>query len=85
MGEIFSRLDDKLNLLEILRKFRNFRKILLRKLRKMNDFSVFFKRFNELYGNILRLWTKMQCRKFFKDFSKNFKKFIRVIAKNASF
>ena len=35
----------------------------------MNYFSVFFKRFNELCGNFLRVWTEMQS---VENFSKNF-------------
>ena len=45
----------------------NFEKILLRKLRKMHDFSIFFKRFNEVCDNFSRVWTKNAiCWKFVK-------------------
>ena len=67
MGNFLTCLDEKVNLLEILR---NFRKIFLRKLRKIHDFSVFFKRFNELCGNFSPVWTKMQVGKFSKIFQK---------------
>ena len=42
----------------------------------MHDFSVIFKRFNELDGNFSRVWTKMQIvenfEKIFQNFSNNF-------------
>ena len=83
MGKFLARLDEKVNFLEI---FRNFRKIFLRKLRKIHDFSVFFKRVNELCGNFSRVWTKMQIvENFEKNFQKLSKKFLRTIAKNALF
>ena len=65
MGKFLARLDEKVNLLEILR---NFRKIFLRKLRKIHDFSVFFKRLNELCGNFSPDWTKMQIVGHFSKF-----------------
>ena len=76
MGKFLARLDEKVNLLEICEIFRNFRKIFLRKLRKIHYFSVFFKRFNELCGNFSPVWTKMQIvgnfSKIFQKISKNF-------------
>ena len=42
----------------------------------MHDFSVFFKRVNELCGNFSRVWTKIQIlenfEKIFQKFSKGF-------------
>ena len=68
MGKFLARLDDKVNLMEILR---NFMKIFLRKLRKIHYFSVFFKSFNEFCGNFSPVWTKMQI---VENFSKIFQK-----------
>ena len=69
MGKFFEHLDEKLDLLEILRKFSKFSENFLKKIAKMHDFSVFFKRFNELCGNFSRVWTKIQI---VENFSKGF-------------
>ena len=71
MGKYLARLDEKVNLLEILR---NCRKIFLRKLRKIHYFSVFFKRFNELCGNFSPVWSKMQIVGNIKNILKKFQK-----------
>ena len=72
MGEFFARLDEKDNLLEILRKFSKILKIFFRILLKMHYFSIFFEIFNKPRVNFLRVWTKKQ---FAENFRENFEKF----------
>ena len=74
-GLVFCAFGRKLNVLEILRKFRNFWKIFLRKWRKMHDFRVFFKRFNEFCGNFSRVWMQMQI---VENLSKIFQRFSNI-------
>ena len=82
MGKFLARLDEKVNLFEILRKFSKFSERFLKKIAKMHDFSVFFKRFKELWGNFSPLEENANSGKIFKNLSK---KLLMKIAKNALF
>ena len=52
--------------------FENFQKYFLRKLRKMQYFSIFFKKFNKPRVNFLRVWTKnAKCSANLRIFEEN--------------
>ena len=58
------------------KKFRKFLIIFLRKLLKMDYFSLVFSQLNKARGQFLRVWMKSAiCRKFLRKFSKIFSKF----------
>ena len=53
--------------------FGNFKKIFSRKLRKMHDFSIGFKRFYEVCAKFSRVWTKSaNCWEILRNFLKIF-------------
>ena len=59
---------------------RKFSKNFLRKFRKMNSFSIFFKRFNKPCVNFSRVWTKnTTCWKFWENFENFWWEFYRKL------
>ena len=67
---------------EILRNFRKFSKNLLRKLRKMHYFRIFFEKFHKPCTKFLRVWTKKaNCWKLWEKFRSFSKFFLRKLLK----
>ena len=79
---IFANLDEKHNVLEILRKFSKVFENFLRKLQKNIMLAYFSKKFKNPCVNFLRVLTKTQ---FIGNFEKNFLKISLKIAKTALF
>ena len=61
---------------------KNFQKIFLRKLLKMDYFSIIFSQLNKWWGQFLRVRTKNAiCRNFLRKFSKIIKSFFKKMRK----
>ena len=65
--------------------FRQFLKIFLRKLLKMQYVSIVFSQFNNAWGQLLRDWTKNAMQEIFEKHSKIFKGFLRKLRKKDYF
>ena len=91
MRYFFARFDDKHNLLEILGKISTIFNKILKKIAKMHDLSIFFKKFNKPWVDFSLVWTKnANCWEILQVFDENpiekFHFYFRIfVTKNRAF